>query len=121
MYVYVKFLTREIRDSIDFETTMFQIGAWNGRLPRYDYVLFHRSYLRKILRLIQKNINGYVDGTKSFDVFEEEIIVDSSETIDAIMLAEKPRDACRIKPVEYLRSVADALELELSKEVPKCM
>lgn len=121
MYVYVKFLTREIRDSIDFETTMFQISVWNSRLPRYDYVLFHRSYLRKILRLVRENVDGYIDGTKSIDVFEEGIIVDSSETMDASMLAEKPRNACRINPVEYLRSVVDALELELSKEVPKCM
>lgn len=121
MYVYIKLLTREIRDSIDFETTMLQIGVWNGLLPRYDYVLFHRSYLRKILRLIRENINGYVDGTKKFDVFEEEIIVDSNETLDAIRLAEKPRNACRIKPVEYLRIVADALEMELNREVSQCM
>lgn len=117
MYVYVGFLTREIRGKIDFETSMFQVSAWHSLWKRRDYALSHRHYLRKILSLIRENINEYADRTLKFDIFKEEIIVDSPETLDAIKTAEIHANTYRVDPIGYLKSVADALESELSKKV----
>lgn len=116
MYVYVGFLAREIRDKIDFETSMFQISTWISPLERSYYVLSHRSYLRQILRLIQKNIVGYSSGSMKFDVFKEEIIIDSPETLDSIKDAEIHANTYRVDPIEYLKKVAAALDSELSKK-----
>lgn len=117
MYVYVGFLAREIRDKIDFETSMFQISTWISPLERSYYVLSHRSYLRQILRLIQKNIVGYSSGSMKFDVFKEEIIIDSPETLDSIKDAEIHANTYRVDPIEYLKKVAAALDSELSKKI----
>lgn len=117
MYVYVGFLTREIQEKIDHKTTMFQVYTWHCLLQRHDYVLAHRSYLREILALILKNVEGYIDETMKFDILEEEIIIDSDETRYEIQRARLYAEARLISHVEYLKQVAFALDAELSKEV----